>query len=197
MTSREILPAVTVSNKEIFGPNIANETPFVQIPDWNSPVIYFVGRNGSGKTRAAKRIATKLNQGTPATVKMLSTDRLTGLVEQPRTSETTKRQLKGFAIDDADTRTTAKMQSSVSGTGLDDIYAITDRPEILIRVAAFMRRSLHRFVEMREVNGRIDPFIVTDEGEYSLLRDEGHGLREVLILLTATYRDDWKVFDCR
>ena len=73
------------------------------------------------------------------------------------------------------------------------MYAITDHPEIWIRVAAFMRRALGRFVDIRQKNGKIDPYILTDEGEYSLLRDEGHGLREILVLLTAIYHSDWRL----
>jgi AAA domain, putative AbiEii toxin, Type IV TA system len=188
------VPAVSVLMHEVFGPTTTQETsPFVRIPDWTNPVIYFVGRNGSGKTRAAKKIAEKLNTPAPGVAKLLATDRLFGLVEQPKIREGAGTELKGFTIDDQSQRQTAKMQSRVSGTGLDDIYAITDRPEILIRVAAFMRRALGRFVDMREKNGRVDPYIIADGSEYSLLRDEGHGLREVLILLTATYRDDWRV----
>jgi hypothetical protein len=84
-------------------------------------------------------------------------------------------------------------QSRISGTGVDDMYAITDHPEIWIRVAAFMRRALGRFVDIRQKNGKIDPYILTDEGEYSLLRDEGHGLQEILVLLTAIYHSDWRL----
>ena len=73
------------------------------------------------------------------------------------------------------------------------MYAITDHPEIWIRVAAFMRRALGRFIDIRQKNGKIDPYILTDEGEYSLLRDEGHGLREILVLLTAIYHSDWRL----
>jgi hypothetical protein len=35
--------------------------------------------------------------------------------------------------------------------------------------------------------------VVVGAEEYSLLRDEGHGLRELVVLLAATYRDDWSL----
>ena len=185
------LAAVSISMNQVLK-GATDATTFVQIPDWKNPVSYFVGRNGSGKTRAAKRIAESLNRGSLSTVKILSTDRLMGMVEAPRASES-RRELKGYEIDDPSMRATYNAQSRISGTRIDDIYAITDHPEIWIKVAAFMRRALGRFVDIREKNGRIDPYIVTEEGEYSLLRDEGHGLREILILLTAIYRSDWRL----
>jgi energy-coupling factor transporter ATP-binding protein EcfA2 len=186
------LPPVSIPRRAIFGAS-APATPFLEITDWSNPITYFVGRNGSGKTRTAQQIAKIIN-ATPGNVaKVLSTDRLSGLVEPPKTHDSDRGQLKGFALDDPQQRATAKVLATYSGIGLDDIYTITDHPEIWIRVAAFMRRALHRFVEIRERNGRIDPYIVTSQGDYSLLRDEGHGLREILILLTAAYRRDWNL----
>jgi len=48
-------------------------------------------------------------------------------------------------------------------------------------------------VELRESAGMLDPYVRVGHTNYSLFPDEGHGLREIVILLTAAYRKDWQV----
>jgi hypothetical protein len=48
-------------------------------------------------------------------------------------------------------------------------------------------------LELRESAGYLDPYIRIGNVDYSLLREEGHGLRELVILLTAIYREDWNL----
>ncbi|MFE1295758.1 ATP-dependent endonuclease [Streptomyces sp. NPDC058731] len=73
----------------------------------------------------------------------------------------------------------------------EDIYALREQPDVSLRVAAFLKRALGRTVELRESSGFLDPHVSIGGVEYSLFRDEGHGLRELVILLAAVYRDDW------
>lgn len=75
----------------------------------------------------------------------------------------------------------------------EELYALDEQPDVLLRVAAFIRRVLRRTIELRERAGYLDPVVVVGTEEYSLLREEGHGLRELVILLAATYRDDWSL----
>ena len=76
---------------------------------------------------------------------------------------------------------------------VEEVYALREQPEVWLRVAAFVRRALGRMVELRERDGFLDPYMRMGDHEYSLLRDEGHGLRELVILLTAVYRKDWSL----
>lgn len=46
---------------------------------------------------------------------------------------------------------------------------------------------------MRELTGFLDPVVKMGDTEYSLFREEGHGLRELVVLLTAIYSDDWRL----
>ncbi|MBI5341448.1 MAG: ATP-binding protein [Mycolicibacterium rufum] len=78
------------------------------------------------------------------------------------------------------------------GVGHDDLYALQEQPEVGMRVAAFVKRALHRDIELRETSGFLDPYVsLGSSTPYSLLREEGHGLRELIILLTAVFREDW------
>lgn len=73
------------------------------------------------------------------------------------------------------------------------MYVLREEPDILIRATAFIQRALSRRIELRERAGYLDPVVIAGDTEYSLLRDEGHGLRELVVLLTATYRSDWSL----
>jgi hypothetical protein len=77
------------------------------------------------------------------------------------------------------------------GSATEELYALKEQPEVWLRVAAFLRGALGRSVELRESAGFLDPYVRVGDVEYSLLRDEGHGLRELVVLLAATYRKDW------
>ncbi|AYV29942.1 hypothetical protein EES41_24795 [Streptomyces sp. ADI95-16] len=73
----------------------------------------------------------------------------------------------------------------------DDLYSLREQPDVWLKVAAFLKRALGRTIQLRESSGYLDPHVLIGGVEYSLFRDEGHGLRELVILLAAAYRDDW------
>jgi predicted ATPase len=182
------LPDVTLTFSDVFPP-ATSQDQFFSTTGWKHPVTYFVGRNGSGKSRAAKLVAQRLGG------RLLSTDRLAGLMVYQNygwTSVPATDTFRGVPLGDQE-RNQARNLSQQSGSGIDEIYALKEQPEVWLRVAAFLRRALGRVIELRENSGYLDPYIRVDSIEYSLLREEGHGLRELLILLTAVYRRDWKL----
>ncbi len=97
---------------------------------------------------------------------------------------------RGVPLGDQE-REQARGIAQQSGTAIEELYAIREQPEVWLRVAAFIRRGLGRTVELRERSGFLDPHVRVGDAQYSLLRDEGHGLRELVVLLAATYRQDW------
>lgn len=155
--------------------------------DWDKPVSYFVGRNGSGKSRTAKALALATN------ALYLSTDRLLGIMNvnsNPFGSSVSP--AKGVALE-AENREYYEQESREQGMATEQLLLLRDDPEIALRVAAFIRRALGRVIELRETSGYLDPFVRMGDIEYSLIRDEGHGLRELVVLLSALYRKDWEV----
>jgi predicted ATPase len=166
-----------------------NEAVFFQSRGWCHPVSFFVGRNGSGKSRTAKLVAQRLGG------RYLSTDRLSGLMNYTNYGWTAVPEMsgyKGVPLGDAE-RGIAASVSQNQGSAIGELYALKDQPEVWLRVAAFLRRALGRVIELRENAGFLDPYVRIGSMEYSLLRDEGHGLRELVILLTAIYREDWNL----
>lgn len=181
-------PPLELTWVEVFGEGDTGEEPFLKIHDWSPPIRFFVGRNGSGKTRAARALSLRLG------ARFLSTDRLVGLMAYTNYGWTVvpdPGSQRGLPLGDQERQLARSIMAS--GTGVDDLYAIREQPEVWLRVAAFIRRALGRDVQLQERAGYLDPFVRIGSTQYSLLRDEGHGLRELVLLLAATYRDDWSV----
>lgn len=182
------LPDISLTTADVFQHGDA-DVEFWSSGGWEHPVAYFVGRNGSGKSRTARQVATRVGG------RLLSTDRLAGLMVYSNygwTSVPATEGLRGIPLGDQE-RNQARSFAQSSGSGIDDMYALKEQPEVWLRVAAFLRRALGRVMELRENAGLLDPYVRIGSVEYSLLRDEGHGLRELVILLTAVYRQDWRL----
>lgn len=181
---------VAVTRRAVFGDFVSEpDAVHLSLPLDGIPVQYFVGRNGTAKSRTAKSIASALAEGG----RLLSTDRLIGIMGIDRYSHiAAPSRFKGPPVDSSE-RDQILSEPQFKALGTSELYALRDDPVVLMRVAAFIQRTLKRRIEMRDTAGYVDPFVVTAQGEYSLLRDEGHGLRELVILLAAIYREDWAV----
>lgn len=179
---------VTVSRGSVFAlrPGDTDE-PFITIDDWSPAVQYFIGRNGSGKSRTAKAIRDQA-QG-----RLLATDRLVGVMAFVNYGwGSVPTDYKGVPINEGE-RQQMQQVTAQTGGATEELYALREQPEVWLRVAAFIRRTLGRVIELRESAGFLDPYVRIDDIEYSLLRDEGHGLRELVVLLAATYRTDTRL----
>lgn len=169
----------------MFGPNGDEpDEPYLTLNSWDFPVQYFVGRNGSGKSRTARAVFRAVDG------RFLSTDRLVGLMNFNNYGwGSDPIDYKGVPLGDQERQQISQMTKQ-SGVATEELYALREQPEVWLRVAAFIRRALGRSIELRESAGYLDPYVRLGDTEYSLLRDEGHGLRELVVLLTATYRSD-------
>ncbi|MCE7482741.1 ATP-binding protein [Microbacterium profundi] len=178
--------AVTLKRAGIFGAGTERATEdHIQLAGWSHPVQYFVGRNGSGKSKTANAIATA------AGGRILATDRLIGLMNVDNYGWGLRpAHYRGVPLGE-DERAQILEMAREAGLATSELFALREEPEVLLRVAAFIRRSLGRTIEIRETAGFLDPYIQMGSTEYSLLRDEGHGLRELVVLLAAIYRSDW------
>ncbi|AEI13356.1 AAA family ATPase [Cellulomonas gilvus] len=183
MTVETPPPPVALTEDQVFSGGAASG--YLQIAKWKTPVTYFVGRNGSGKSRTARAVADTTGG------RLLSTDRLTGLMSfNDYGWGSVPSAYKGVPLGEPQ-RQHIQQVSRSAGSATDDLYALREQPEVALRVAAFVRRALGRAIDLRESAGFLDPYVRVGDAEYSLLRDEGHGLRELVVLLSAAYRRDW------
>jgi hypothetical protein len=177
-------PAVHLTSGAVF--TDGGDQPYLEVQEWPAPVSLFVGRNGSGKSKTAIALA----QGDRT--RFLSSDRLAGIQNfEQRYDVNYPGQMRGLSID-PDRVKGARSLTARYGVGADELHLLHDRPDLALRVASFIATTLGREVDIERFNdGYLDPVVRVGTLEYSLLRDEGHGLRELVILLAATYRDDW------
>ncbi|WP_402466026.1 ATP-dependent nuclease [Isoptericola aurantiacus] len=150
---------------------------------------FFVGRNGSGKSRTARVVADRTGG------RYLSTDRLTGIMAfSSGDGGNYGGKYRGVPLGE-DSLEQAHQMSRTYGGGeaLFSMHALHDRPDVALRVTAFLRRALGRTIDLRETAGYLDPYVRMNDLEYSLFRDEGHGLRELVLLLVETYQSDWPI----
>ncbi|MDG4755304.1 AAA family ATPase [Micromonospora sp. WMMD718] len=174
------------------GPSKPNEDVYINFGGATHPITYFVGRNGTGKSKTAAAV-TRAYGG-----RLLATDRLLGLMKAADYGWGTLPQsgYRGVPLGGQERQNIDNFVNHADYAGViyatQNLYALREQPEVWLKVAAFIRRALGRIIELREDAGYLDPYVRIGDMEYSLLRDEGHGLRELVILLTAVYRSDWR-----
>ncbi|MEU4089456.1 AAA family ATPase [Streptomyces aureus] len=184
------LPPIRIDRLEVFPKQPAGQStgPYIEISEWIHPVTFFVGRNGSGKSRTAKTLTRKVIGS-----RLLDTDRLVNLMSFNVFSwGAYPTDFKGVPLGESD-RTQMKQIQAGSHFASGELYSLREQPDVWLKVAAFLKRTLGRTIQLRESSGYLDPYVLIGGVEYSLLRDEGHGLRELVILLAAAYRDDWNL----
>ncbi|MGE2767139.1 AAA family ATPase [Rhodococcus sp. 1.20] len=180
------LPTVSLTTADVY-PSDTSGDRYLHIDSWTHPVTYFVGRNGSGKSRTARAVAQRCGG------RLLSTDRLVGIMAfQNYGWGAIPSGYKGVPLGDLDGQR-IHMENAIreAGTAAEELSILREQPEVALRVAAFLQRALGRTIELRESAGYLDPYVRIGNTEYSLLRDEGHGLRELVVLLSAAYRSDY------
>ena len=180
---------MVVRERDVF-PQSGSDRTIWEKNSWDDPITFFVGRNGSGKSRVAKFVAKKLK------ARLLIAERLAGLATSTHVGHLfipSTENYPGVPLGE-EARKSTGATARERGVGHDELYALKEQPEVGMRVAAFIKRALHRDIELRETSGYLDPFITLGTSPpYSLLREEGHGLRELVILLTAIFREDWEL----
>jgi hypothetical protein len=180
------LAPASISFRQVFPEAPQGDDEYMLFEPEVGPVSYFVGRNGSGKSRTGRAIASAYDG------QYLSTDRLLGLMNTTNYGwGVIPEDYKGPPLDEF--RPVIASQSRSAGLATDLLLALRDHPEVGLKVAAFMRTALGRTIEFRENGGFFDPYLRLGGVEYSLFRDEGHGLRELTVLLAAAYMTDWNI----
>ncbi len=153
-----------------------------------APVTFFVGPNGSGKTKTAFAYAQRCGQN----VRRLSTDRLVGVMNFAHYGWASIPQggSRGIPIGGSDEQQLRSMAPQ-GGIINDAFYILRDNPDIYLRVNSILSRIFRRDMRLSETAGYIEPTILFRQSDtYSLFQDEGHGLRELIALLTYTYYGD-------
>lgn len=146
------------------------------------PVSYLVGPNGSGKTRFAKALFEVL----PGKKRFVGTDRLALLDTNPAIAAHfgdsfregySKNHFRSFR------------EAAKHGSGLDAFVLLEERFDLRIQVEATISHLFSRRISLEWNAGYLVPtaYPETSLQSYRVDREECHGIRELIILLTYLY----------
>lgn len=147
-------------------------------------INFLVGPNGSGKSKFAEVLQKNL-----VGARILGTDRLSGM-EQTLV-------LRGIIGDHfgsglAKNQFESYKNAGQLGSGIDSIVLLEERMDLRIQVEATIGHLFNRKIILEWDSGNLIARVVLGktENSYRLDRDECHGIKELLILLTHLYNDD-------
>ena len=159
------------------------------------PINYLVGPNGSGKSRFASELLQHLNNRS-SKARLLSTDRLKEMTNPGR--------LGGYYGDPfqsgiARNQFDQLRAAASEGSGIDAVLLLEERMDLRIRIEATLSQLFGRDVVLEWDSGNLVPKAVRRQsGEsYRLDRDECHGIKELVVLLTHLYDhgNDYLIID--
>ena len=152
-------------------------------------INFLVGPNGSGKSQFARALFGLLQQQLGG-ARLLGTDRLRGM-EQTTPNSRVLRDVFGdnFRGGIAKRQFSNLKNAAIEGLGMDTIVLLEERMDLRIQIEATLSHLFERVISLEWDSGNLIPMAVRREGgePYRLDRDECHGIKELLVLLTHLY----------
>ena len=152
-------------------------------------INYLVGPNGSGKSQFAGQLFGQLKKQ-PGGTRLLGTDRLSEM-----TGNTSLKRYfgdhfaGGYSKRDFDQFKTA----GTEGSGIDTIVLLEERMDLRIQVEATLSHLFDREIILEWDSGNLIGKVRRsgDYKSYRMDREECHGIKELLVLLTHLYNDKY------
>lgn len=147
------------------------------------PINFLVGPNGSGKSQFANHLAGSLPNS-----RLLGTDRLRGMEQSGALDRFAgDRFTNGFAKSQFNNL----KQAGTAGSGIDTIVLLEERMDLRIQVEATLSHLFEREIILEWDSGNLVARVRRsgNNSSYRLDRDECHGIKEILVLLTHLYYD--------
>jgi hypothetical protein len=155
----EPVPPISCSWADVFGSTSGASDPYLEITNWDAAIQVFVGRNGSGKTQAARALLRRV-KGLVST-HYLSADRLFGLSTAGHHGGNLmgpSGEFAGVTLSE-EARQAAGRLGDQYGLAAEDLFALHESPQARIRMAAAVRDALGRTVDLSSRSGLIDPVV--------------------------------------
>lgn len=153
-------------------------------------INFLVGPNGTGKSRFTEGIKRALPD-----CRMLSSDRLAGLFF--KSSGNSNYLVPGSYVAEGYNKNSFehyKQGAEEVGIGGDAFVILEEKLDVRIRVEATLSQILNREIRLEWDSGRLVPkaYNIKQEVTYDVNKDECHGIKELLVLLTHLYNDTHK-----
>jgi predicted ATP-dependent endonuclease of OLD family len=147
-------------------------------------INFLVGPNGSGKSKFAAALKSFLKNA-----RLLSTDRLSRMEPDNALNRVYGDHLAS-GLQKAHFR--HFKEAGQEGSGIDTIVLLEERMDLRIQVEATLSHLFNRKIMLEWDSGNLVPrAILGDSGaSYRLDREECHGIKELLVLLTHLYNNE-------
>lgn len=148
-------------------------------------INFLVGPNGSGKSKFSKSLKNAIKNA-----KLLGTDRLSGMEQTDHLRNIFgDRFANGYEKNHFDYYKSAGQE----GSGIDTLVVLEERMDLRIQVEATLSHLFNRKIFLEWDSGRLlaRAELGTTGASYRLDRDECHGIKELLVLLTNLYNDEF------
>ena len=154
-------------------------------------INFLVGPNGSGKSQFVRSLSVELRQKGWRT-RLLGTDRLAGMEQ---TNAFTDIRHDPFDQGLAKDIFNYIKEAGGSGAGIDAIVLLGERMDLLIQVEATLSHLFDRDIMLEWDSGRLVPKARRRGNNtlYRLDKEECHGIKELVVLLTHLYDDQSQV----
>ena len=150
-------PSTTVSWGSVFPNDVRAGETYLDLA-WNHEVQFFVGGNGSGKSRTAQAVVSSLRTAGHISCH-LATDRLAGMMSfSGYTWNADPETFKGSGLD-PDTEQRSRSYAEQKGFANDVAYVLREHPEVRLRLSALLRRAFGRSLDLVEQSGFVDPIV--------------------------------------
>ena len=147
-------------------------------------INFLVGPNGSVKSQFSRSLVSSLG----AAARLLGTERLRGMEQMSQTNVFHDQFQGGLAKNQFQNYKNAGRV----GSGIDTFVLLEERVDLRIQVEATLSHLFDRNISLEWDSGNLMAKAVLGEGgaSYRLDRDECHGIKELLVLLTHLYNDE-------
>ena len=148
-------------------------------------INFLVGPNGSGKSQFARHLFNCL-EGQHGGARLLGTDRLTGM-EQIRPFVNIMGDHFAQGLDKNEFP--YLKEAGIKGSGIDTLVLLEERMDLRIQVEATLSHLFDRELILEWDSGRLMAKVrrLGNSESYRLDREECHGIKELLVLLTHLY----------
>jgi len=149
-------------------------------------INFLVGPNGTGKSKFAATLKSYLG---PARTRMLGTDRLSGMEQTNAVRSVFGDHLPHGFIKNNFPR---YKDAGREGSGIDTIVLLAERMDLRIQVEATLSHLFNRKIILEWDSGNLVAKAALSKAgsPYRLDRDECHGIKELLVLLTHLYNSE-------
>jgi len=154
-------------------------------------INFLVGPNGSGKSRFCEALKPHL----PG-CRILNADRIASLSTKPQDGNSHLIMSQSGIMQGYDKNhfSNYKRAAVYLGSGADAFVILEEKLDIRIRVEATLSQLFKREMRLEWDSGRLVPnaYNITQKETYHLNKDECHGIKELIVLLSHLYDDDYQ-----